>query len=185
MIRTAALLALLWLSSLTFAADRASQCPGELNHSFRKLHSNETVNMCDLYKGGPVLFVNTASHCGFTPQLKGLEALHQKYQSEGLVVVGFSSNDFNQAAKSEEKAAKICYYNFGVTFTMLSPTHVRGNKANPIFSYLAKASGKPPTWNFSKYLMVGDGSKVSYYLSSAKPLGSVLEMDVRALLSME
>ncbi|MFT6102312.1 MAG: glutathione peroxidase [Granulosicoccus sp.] len=184
MTKLAAILTLL-LTPLTVSADQLQQCPEQLNHAFKKLHSSETINICDLYTGGPVLLVNTASHCGFTPQLKSLEALHQKYQKKGLVVVGFSSNDFNQAAKSEAQAAKICYYNFGVTFTMVAPTHVKGSNANPVFSYLAETTSRPPTWNFNKYLMVGDGSKVSYYLSTAKPLGSVLEMDIRALLSME
>jgi glutathione peroxidase len=183
MTKLAALLILL-LSSLTVAADQ-KQCPEQLNHSFKKLHSSETINICDLYTGGPVLLVNTASHCGFTPQLKNLEALHQKYQEKGLVVIGFSSNDFYQAAKSEEQAAKICYYNFGVTFTMIAPTHVKGSHANSVFSYLAEITSRPPTWNFNKYLMANDGSKVSYYSSTAEPLGSVLEKDIRKWLSME
>jgi len=73
------LLILLLLSPVTVASNMATQCPDDLNHSFRKLHSNEAVNICDLYTGEPMLFVNTASYCGFTPQLKELEALHQKY----------------------------------------------------------------------------------------------------------
>jgi len=93
------LLILLLLSPVTVASNMATQCPDDLNHSFRKLHSNEAVNIFDLYTGEPMLFVNTASYCGFTPQLKELEALHQKYQSKGLRVIGFSSDDFNQEEK--------------------------------------------------------------------------------------
>ena len=173
---------LLLLSPVAFASSIASQCPESLNHSFRQLHSNENVNICDLYTGGPMLFVNTASYCGFTPQLKELEALHQKYQSKGLRVIGFSSDDFNQEEKDEKKAAKICFYNFGVTFTMFAPTHVKGGNANPVYKYLAGMSGKAPTWNFNKYVVAGDGKTVTHYLSGEKPLSSVLEKNIRGLL---
>jgi len=176
------LLILLLLSPVTVASNMATQCPDDLNHSFRKLHSNEAVNICDLYTGEPMLFVNTASYCGFTPQLKELEALHQKYQSKGLRVIGFSSDDFNQEEKDEEKAAKICFYNFGVTFTMLAPTHVKGSNANSVYKYLAAASGKTPKWNFNKYVMAGDGETISHYMSGEKPLGSALENNIRELL---
>ena len=113
------------------------------------------------------------SRCGFAPQLKELEALHQKYQSKGLRVIGFSSDDFNQEESDEEKAAKICFYNFGVTFTMLAPTHVKGSNANSVYKYLAAASGKTPTWN---------GETISHYMSGEKPLGSALENNIRELL---
>jgi glutathione peroxidase len=109
--------------------------------------------------------VNTASHCGFTPLLKNVETLHQKYQDKGLVVVGFSSNDVYQAAKSEEQAAKICSYNVGVTFTMIAPTHVKGSHANPVFSYLTEATNRPPTWIFTKYLMASDGTDFTIILN--------------------
>lgn len=176
------LLLTLLLSQLTMASDSASSCPDSLNHSFRQLHGSETINLCNLYSGGPVLLVNTASYCGFTPQLKALEKLHQQYQTAGLVIVGFSSNDFNQEAKDEKKAAKICYYNYGVTFTMLAPTHVKGSNANPLFTHLAKVTGKPPAWNFNKYLVASNGENITHYPSTEQPLGSTLEKDIRALL---
>ncbi|EGG94159.1 Glutathione peroxidase family protein [gamma proteobacterium IMCC1989] len=176
------LLISLLLSSVAAASNTAPPCPESLNHSFRKLHSSDDVNICDLHTGGPILFVNTASYCGFTPQLKELEALHQKYQSKGLRVIGFSSDDFNQEEKDEEKAAKICFYNFGVTFTMLASTHVKGSNANSVYKYLAAASGKTPTWNFNKYVMAGDGETISHYMSGEKPLGSALENNIRELL---
>ena len=84
--------------------------------------------------------------------------------------------------KDEEKAAKICFYNFGVTFTMLAPTHVKGSNANSVYKYLAAASGKTPTWNFNKYVMAGDGETISHYMSGEKPLGSALENNIRELL---
>ena len=123
--------ALLLMAALTLpsapavaATPAAQQCPAYLDHEFRKLHSSQSVNLCKAYAGKPMLIINTASHCGFTPQFKGLEAVHAKYKDRGLVVVGFSSNDFNQEAKDEEKAAEVCFLNNGVTFTMLAPQHV-------------------------------------------------------------
>jgi glutathione peroxidase len=91
------ILALLLLSGGASAA--AGQCPAFLNHEFKKLHSSERVNLCEAFPGKPLLLVNTASHCGYTPQFAGLEAINQQYRGRGLVVVGFPSDDFNQEAR--------------------------------------------------------------------------------------
>lgn len=74
----------------------AATCPEYLNLEVRKLHSEETVNLCELTQGKPVLIVNTASNCGYTPQFKALEALHENYKDKGLVVIGFPSDDFSK-----------------------------------------------------------------------------------------
>lgn len=159
----------------------SDKCPDYLNVEFRKLHSKETVNLCQLYQGKPMLFVNTASHCGYTPQFKELEALYQRYKEKGFQVVGFSSNDFNQTAKSEKKAAGICYKNYGVSFTMLAPTNVKGENANATFKYLSSQT-KEPQWNFNKYLVEGKSNKVFYYESNTKPLESELENNLKKLV---
>ena len=114
----------------TATAPAAAACPAWLNQDYRKLHSSQKVNICQAFAGKPLLIVNTASHCGYTPQFKGLEAAWQKYKSRGLVVVGFASDDFNQEDADEAKAAEICFLNNGVTFTMLAPMHVTGTEAN-------------------------------------------------------
>ena len=156
------------------AADN-TQCPDFLKQEFKLLHSSKSLNLCSLHNDKPMLIVNTASHCGFTKQFKTLEALYKKYKDQGLQVVGFASNDFNQEAKTEEEAADICYKNFGVTFTMFAPTKVKGEDANPVFSYLAKRSGQQPNWNFNKYLVADSGESIRHFEKEAQPLGGEIE----------
>jgi glutathione peroxidase len=150
------------------AQDKPGACPAFLDHDFRKLHSSQNVNLCKEFAGKPMLIVNTASHCGFTPQFTGLEAVHDKYKSRGLAVVGFSSNDFNQEDKDEAKAAEICVQNFGVSFTMLAPTSVKGANANPVFKAI-NAQSTEPKWNFNKYVVSADGKSVQYFDSRVTP----------------
>jgi glutathione peroxidase len=163
------------------AASAADACPAYLNHDFRQLHSSKTVNICKSFAGKPLLIVNTASHCGFTPQFKGLESVNKKYKDKGLVVVGFASDDFNQEEKDEAKAAEICEQNFGVTFLMLSPTHVKGSDANPVFKELA-AQKKAPAWNFNKYLVQADGKVQTYFASGVTPESGEFTTAVEQLL---
>ena len=149
-------------------------CPEAFLGEYRKLHSQENISLCSLVENKTVLVVNTASHCGFTKQFKGLEALHQQYKDKGLVLIGFASDDFMQEAKNEEEAAGICYKNFGVTFTMIAPTHVRGDKANNLFQFLNKEAGAPK-WNFNKYLVGKDGKVIEHF-------GSMTDPDSKTLL---
>ena len=159
----------------------AAQCPAFLNQDFKKLRSEQSINLCEAYAGKPLLIVNTASHCGYTPQFKGLEALNQKYRARGLVVVGFPSDDFNQEARQETETAEICYINYGVTFTMLSPSVVTGTSANPVFKELARKSSSP-SWNFNKYLVSADGKVVQRFDSNVKPDSAKLTRAIEQLL---
>jgi len=158
---------------LLFSVNAAATCPDFLNHDLRKLHSNDTVNLCEVAAGKPLLIVNTASHCGYTSQFTGLEKLHEAYKERGLVVVGFASNDFRQEAKDESEAAAVCYKNYGVTFTMMAPSSVRGDSANPVFTELARQTGSP-SWNFNKYLVGSDGAVIEQFGSNTKPQSDVL-----------
>jgi glutathione peroxidase len=156
-------------------------CPDFLDHSMRKLHSKEDVNFCQAFGNKPMLIVNTASHCGYTPQFKGLEALYNKYREQGLVVIGFASDDFKQEARDEASAAEVCYVNYGVTFTMIAPSHVKGAEANPVFQALNSQS-QPPGWNFNKYLLDSSGKVIQHFGSNTKPDSKVLEAAIESML---
>ncbi len=169
------------LFSLLFATPAMAECPAFLDQEMRRLHSSEQVNLCAESTGKPLLVVNTASHCGYTRQFKGLQALHEKYAERGLVVVGFASDDFRQEADSEAEAADICYKNFGVTFTMLAPSNVRGDDANPVFAELARQS-RAPSWNFNKYLLDDKGNVVAYFGSNTTPGSSKMERAIEDVL---
>ena len=146
----------------------AADCPSYLDSEYRRLHSSESVNLCDAHPGQPMLVVNTASRCGFVGQLEGLEALHQRYGDQGLAVVGFASDDFQQEARTEAKAAEICHVNFGVTFTMIAPSAVTGDNANPLFAAIQRQS-EAPSWNFNKYVLNRNGRVVAHFPSLVKP----------------
>jgi len=143
-------------------------CPPLLRHSFDRLQDEKPQSLCQ-YAGKVLLVVNTASFCGFTPQYRGLEALHAKYRDQGLVVLGFPSNDFAQESGSNKEVADFCENTFGVKFPMFTKTSVRGSEANPLFQELAKLSGTTPKWNFYKYLIGRDGKVIAAYSSLTEP----------------
>ena len=162
-------------------AAAAEACPAFLDHDFKKLRSRDSVNLCVAAAGKALLIVNTASHCGYTRQFEGLEALHRKYKDRGLFVVGFPSDDFKQEADTEAETAEVCFVNYGVTFTMLSPTSVKGAGANPVFAELA-ARTEAPAWNFNKYLVSADGKRVEHFASKVTPGSDELAGAIEKLL---
>ena len=145
----------------------AQACTELLNHRYTSLQG-KLVNLCD-YAGRPVLVVNTASKCGYTPQFEKLEALHKRYQGRGLVVLGFPSNDFNQELATNKEIAQFCKLTYFVEFPMVEQGAVTGPRANALFRQLAAASGTPPQWNFHKYLIAPDGRTVHSFGSQIEP----------------
>ena len=152
----------------TAAGATAAACPALLQHTFPRLQDEKPQPLCQ-YTGKVVLVVNTASYCGFTPQYEGLEALYAKYGPQGLVVMGFPSNDFNQESGDSKKIADLCFNTYGVKFPMFSSSPVRGKDANALFAQLTMATGKAPTWNFNKYLIGRDGKPLAHYGSTTSP----------------
>lgn len=147
----------------------------------------EEINM-NSYAGKVLLVVNTASKCGFTPQFEGLEALYQKYKNEGLVVLGFPSNQFlNQDPGSNDEILEFCQANYGVTFPMFEKIDVNGENAHPMYTFLKNnVPDTKPTdikWNFNKFLIGKDGKPLKRYSSKVKPMD--IESDVRSALEAE
>ncbi len=127
--------------------------------------------------------MNTASYCGFTPQYKGLEELYGRYRDQGLVVLGFPSNDFAQERGSNEQIADFCENTYGVKFPMFAKSGVRGSDANPLFKALAARTGQQPGWNFHKYLVGRDGRVVAQYSSRTTPQDKALVRQIEQLLA--
>ncbi|ERT60537.1 glutathione peroxidase [Megasphaera vaginalis (ex Srinivasan et al. 2021)] len=173
-----------------------------------KTIQGQEVSLSD-YKGKVVLIVNTASKCGFTPQYEGLEALYKKYQDQGFVILGFPSNQFlAQEPGSGDEIQSFCKVNFGVTFPLFAKIDVRGENADPLYTYLSDAApfkgyelqkesgqliksvvaehypenleGNGVKWNFTKFLVSRDGTVVTRFESSVTP--EELENDIKAAL---
>lgn len=147
----------------------SAACPALLQQSFDRLQDEKPQSLCQ-YTGKVLLVVNTASYCGFTSQYEGLEALHARYNSRGLVVLGFPSNDFGkQEPGSSHEIADFCFNTYGVRFPMFMKSSVVGKAANPLFVSLAKTTGKTPAWNFHKYLIDRQGKPVASFASEVTP----------------
>ncbi len=157
----------LFLTSLLFlfCASAMAACPSLLDRSVQTIDDKER-SLCE-YSGKVLLVVNTASHCGYTPQYEGLEALYRKYRGRGLVVLGFPSNDFgSQEPGSNKEIASFCVNQYAVDFPVFAKTEL---KTNPLYGELVKASGRAPQWNFHKYLVDRDGRKVQSFDSAVEP----------------
>lgn len=145
------------------------------------------VSLAD-YKGKVLLIVNTASKCGLTPQLKGLEGLYEAYKDRGFVVLGFPSNDFaGQEPLEGEAIAEFCTKNYGVTFPVFDKVKVKGQDACPLYKFLADSerNGKvdtKPAWNFHKYLIDREGRVQDYFASPTAPDSDKVRKAIEALL---
>ncbi len=174
-----------WLVPLALAglsgAAQAASCPALLDRTLPRLQDEKPQNLCQ-YAGKVVVVVNTASFCGFTPQYKGLEALHARYQARGLVVLGFPSNDFSQEPGSNQEIAAFCESTYGVKFPMFAKTTVKGDRADPLYRELTRRSGKPPGWNFHKYVIGRDGETVRSYATNVAPDNTSFVADIEKLL---
>lgn len=138
------------------------------------------------YEGKPLLIVNTASKCGLTPQFKGLQELYEKYKDQGLEILGFPCDQFNnQEFDNIEETTQFCQLNYGVTFPIFAKIDVNGENADPLFSFLKEQKkgilSKNIKWNFTKFLVDPNGQVVERYAPTTEPLK--MENDLRNLLS--
>lgn len=137
-------------------------------------------------RGKAVLIVNTASECGLTPQYEGLQALHQKYADQGLVIIGFPCNQFGKQEPGDAKQIQEgCLINYGVDFQMMEKIEVNGDKAHPLYQYLKSALpglfGNKIKWNFTKFLFNQQGEPVKRYAPITKP--EQIAKDIEKLLN--
>ncbi len=140
------------------------------------------------YKGKVVLLVNVASKCGFTPQYEGLQKLYEKYEKEGLVILGFPSNQFREQEPGTHKEIQnFCKVNYGVTFPLFEKIDVNGDATHPLYVFLKReATGflgsEGVKWNFTKFIVDKKGNVLKRYGSSTKPLS--IEKDIKILLAL-
>ncbi|MFT6065597.1 MAG: glutathione peroxidase [Paraglaciecola sp.] len=136
------------------------------------------------YKNKSLLFVNVASKCGFTPQYKDLEELHQTYQDD-LVVIGVPCNQFGkQEPGNSDEIEEFCQVNYGVSFLITEKIDVKGDEQHPLYAWLTNKSlnGKKSSsvkWNFQKYMVDKEGKLIDYYFSLTKPLSSKITKNIK------
>ncbi|MGM8212493.1 glutathione peroxidase [Virgibacillus sp. W0430] len=148
---------------------------------------NGNIKSLEDYKDNVLLIVNTASKCGFTPQLEGLQQLYETYKDQGFFVLGFPCNQFNnQDPNSEKEIESFCKLNYGVTFPMFEKVDVNGSNAHPLFQFLTKEAkglfNKKIKWNFTKFLINRQGHVITRFAPQTKPENIKDDIE-RALLS--
>jgi glutathione peroxidase len=175
-----------WIVALCLSlAAFASAWAGESSFDFDFTSIEGEPMPMSQYRGQPVLLVNTASFCGFTPQYEALQTLWETYRERGLVVLGVPSNDFGAQEPHGEAAIKdFCEANYQVDFPMTTKQVVKGAGAHPLYRWIADRLGAAaaPRWNFHKYLLDRDGAVVGAWPSQVRPLDkAILEAVERAL----
>ena len=139
------------------------------------------------FEGRPVLVVNTASKCGFTPQYQGLQRLHEELKDEGLVVLGFPCDQFaHQEPGDDEQIEEFCQINYGVDFPLSTKVDVNGRDTHPVFEFVKDRTkgmlGSAVKWNFTKFLVAPDGTTVTRYSPTTEP--AAIRPDIEALLQL-
>lgn len=157
--------------------------------SVQKLNGEE-VNLSD-YRNKVLLIVNTASQCGFTPQLKELEALRHEFEGQDFEILAFPSNDFGgQEPLDSSSIGKFCKINFGAHFPVFGKMQVKGQDAHPLFKFLSskKENGRvqsAPKWNFHKYLVDRSGHVQDFFYPFTKPTSAKIRRKISDLLSVD
>lgn len=157
-----------------------ASCSALYNHQLTTLEG-KAFDLCD-YQDKPILVVNTASKCGFTPQFEALEKMYKKYKAQGLLVIGFPSNDFRQDPGDNKQIGDFCRMTYGVEFPMMSKSAVRGSDVNSFYKQLIKKTGTKPKWNFYKYVIAPGGKKVTVFSSLTKPGSAKVMKEIRPYL---
>lgn len=151
-------------------------------YDFKVLSQKGEEVSLEEFKGKVLLIVNTATHCGFTPQYNGLESLYKKYKEQGFEILDFPCNQFAfQAMESDEGINKVCSRKFGTTFTRFKKIKVNGKDADPLYDYLKEQTGGEKIgWNFTKFLVDRDGNVIKRFPSKITP--EAIDAEVAAIL---
>lgn len=177
--KRAALLAGAFLAPATRTGQAA---PGDTAHAFAFEALEGGPLPLAQYAGRALLVVNTASFCGYTPQYAALQRLHERHEARGLTVLGVPSQDFAQESGDARRIRDFCDTQFGITFPMAAPSHVRGPQAHPFFRWAAQQAG-PVRWNFHKYLVGRDGRRVTAFSTQTTPDAPALARAIEAALA--
>jgi glutathione peroxidase len=151
--------------------------------TFRKIDGGEWPLAA--WRGKPVLVVNTASACGFTPQYADMEKLWQTYRAQGFVLLGVPSNDFGAQEPGSEAAIKnFCEANYKVDFPLAAKEHVLGKEAHPFYRWIVAQLGEAgaPRWNFHKYLIGPDGAVADAWPSRVNPTDGAITRAIEKAL---
>jgi len=159
--------------------------PAVIDHTVTTLEG-DSLDL-STFRGRPLLIVNTASKCGYTPQYAGLQRLHERYSGRGLVILGFPSNDFGgQEPGSASEIGAFCRKNYGVSFPMMAKVHAKGPEIAPIYRTLTEQTAEDIRgeikWNFTKFLVDADGNVVARFGSSVEPEDPALVAAIEKLL---
>lgn len=163
--------------TLSFAGGHSKKQPTGKNSIYEfevKTLDGQTVSM-EKFKGKKMLIVNVASECGYTPQYKGLQELHEKY-GDKVTVIGFPANNFGgQEPGSEKEIKAFCEKNYGVTFPMMAKISVKGNEMHPLYRWLSNktengVTDEAPNWNFCKYLVDENGKIIRFFKNKTEPM---------------
>ncbi len=158
-----------------------------LHHISVKDLNGQLVNL-STYTGKVLLIVNTASECGFTPQLKDMEKLYSDFKDQGFEILAFPSNDFGDQEPLEGAAIKhFCRMNYNTSFPIFEKVHVKGSKASKLYQFLSnkRLNGRfnsVPKWNFHKYLVDKEGRLINYYFPTTNPNSSKIRNEIANLL---
>lgn len=172
----------LFATLMTFAAAGSGSAAGTPPQDFVFASIDGGQISMAAFLGHPVLVVNTASLCGFTPQYTDLQALYDAYRDRGLVVLAVPSDDFRQELGSEAEVKEFCTLTYGLDLPMTTITQVTGPQAHPFYQWLASTQGFTPAWNFNKVLIGADGTVLASWGSDPNPMGDAIKAAVEAAL---
>ena len=169
-----------WILAVLIAIGHGAQA-APVGGTFESIDGG--ILQIEAWRGQPVLVVNTASQCAFTPQYEALQRVYDTYKGRGLVVLAVPSDDFNQELGSEAEVKEFCELTYGLDLPMTEITRVKGAGAHPFFRAVREQTGFEPAWNFNKILIAPDGTVAATFGSTARPESRKVLSQIETLLN--